>query len=467
MKKFASLLFVAILGGGITLGAYKLIDDDHNADPYPIATDQKDSNFLPVSYSGPPVSSTNADFTEAAERSVHAVVHVKNVQLARVRPRTMREYIQGGGEIRPSLRGTGSGVIVSPDGYIVTNNHVINGANEIEVSLNDNRTYSAEVIGTDPNADIALIKIDADDDLPYLPFGDSDTVRVGEWALAVGNPFNLTSTVTAGIISAKARDINEFDKNPQAFIQTDAAINPGNSGGALVNINGELIGINTAITSQTGSYVGYSFAVPSNVAKKIVSDFIEYGDVQKGVLGVIGISLNPTIAQKLEVNEVEGVYVEGLEPDGGADKAGIDEGDVIKEIDGIRVKGFSDLTGYLNSKSPNDIVNVKVIRDGYEKQVSVKLIKLETLNLADLGFEIRNATSSDLSNINLENGVVINKVKNKEIERYRPFILTAIDDKEVKDIKDVERIMSKKSKGDPISITFINEAGEVNRLIKQ
>ncbi|MAZ29605.1 MAG: serine protease [Cytophagaceae bacterium] len=464
MKKFASLLFVAILGGGITLGAYKLIDDDHNVDPNPIQNTEK-NNFLPVSYNGPAVSSTNADFTEAADRTVHAVVHVKNVQLAR-QPRNMREYLQGGGEIRPSLRGTGSGVIISPDGYIVTNNHVIEGANEIEVSLNDNRTYSAEVIGSDPVADIALVKVDADGDLPYLPFGDSDSVKIGEWALAVGNPFNLTSTVTAGIISAKARDINEFDTNPQSFIQTDAAINPGNSGGALVNINGELIGINTAITSQTGSYVGYSFAVPSNIAKKIVEDIMEYGNVQKGVLGVSGTSLNPSIAQKLEIDEVEGFYVGGLEADSGAQKAGIKEGDIIKEIDGIHVRSYTDLSGYLNAKSPNDIVQVKIKRNGDEKEIPVKLLKLETYDIPNLGMEIRNAPSTVLKDLDLKGGVVISKVENAAIARYRPYVLTAIDDNDIKNIQDVERIMKKKSEGDPISISFINEKGEFNRLIR-
>ncbi len=267
MKKFASLLIVAILGGAVTLGSYKLLEDQ----PILETTSTTTQNFNPVNYNGTPITSTNADFTEAADRTVHAVVHVKNVQISR-QPRTMQDFFNGGGEMRKGLVGAGSGVIISADGYIVTNNHVIDGVAELEVSLNDNRTFKAEVIGTDPKADIALLKIDAESDLPYLPFGNSDNVNLGEWVLAVGNPFNLTSTVTAGIISAKARDINEFDANPQSFIQTDAAINPGNSGGALVNINGELIGINTAITSQTGSYVGYAFAVPSNNARKIVED---------------------------------------------------------------------------------------------------------------------------------------------------------------------------------------------------
>ena len=205
------------------------------------------------------------------------------------------EFFHGGGKPRAMI-GSGSGVIISPDGYIITNNHVIAKASQLEVTLNNNKTYEAELIGTDPKTDIALIKIDGTKDLPYIPFGDSNHLKIGEWVLAVGNPFNLTSTVTAGIVSAKARDLNEFDGNPQSFIQTDAAVNKGNSGGALVNTRGELVGINTAITSETGAYVGYSFAVPSNNARKVVEDIMEYGNVQRGILGIQGGNLNSKIA---------------------------------------------------------------------------------------------------------------------------------------------------------------------------
>jgi S1-C subfamily serine protease len=211
--------------------------------------------------------------------------------------------------------GTGSGVIISPDGYIVTNNHVIAKATQLKVTLNNNHTYEAKIIGTDPNSDIALIKIDVDKDLPYLAFGDSNNTKVGEWVLAVGNPFNLTSTVTAGIVSAKARALGNVD---QSFIQTDAAVNPGNSGGALVNTNGDLIGINTAITSQTGSYVGYSFAVPSNIAKKVVEDIMEYGNVQKGMLGISALNPNTPFAIDKGITDIEGVYVETIQEDSGA-----------------------------------------------------------------------------------------------------------------------------------------------------
>ncbi|MEJ2584965.1 MAG: trypsin-like peptidase domain-containing protein, partial [Robiginitalea sp.] len=272
MKRLGGLFLVALLAGFTTLGTYKLFFENQ----VPESALQQDS--LPVfqtsnlpSYPGG-AGIDEADFTLAAEKTVNAVVHVKNITISRG-PSNIFEFFYGYGEqARPQV-GTGSGVIVSPDGYIVTNNHVIAKANQLMVTLNNNKTYEASVIGTDPVTDIALLKVDTEAPLPYLVFGDSDNVKVGEWVLAVGNPFNLTSTVTAGIVSAKARNLGRN----QSFIQTDAAVNPGNSGGALVNTNGELIGINTAITSQTGSYIGYSFAVPSNIARKVVQDLLEYG----------------------------------------------------------------------------------------------------------------------------------------------------------------------------------------------
>ena len=246
-------------------------------------------------------------------------------------------------------------MIITPDGYIVTNNHVIDGASEIEVTLNNNKTYKAEVIGSDPISDIALIKVDAEEDLEYIPFGDSDNMQIGEWVLAVGNPFNLKSTVTAGIISAKARDLNMRDNSPQSFIQTDAAINPGNSGGALVNINGELIGINTAISSPSGSYIGYAFAVPSNNARKIVEDIMEFGDVQQGILGIRGLSITQGIPG-MELQESQGVFVSEVTPGSGAKNQVFVKQDIIRKIDNIEINKFADLTGYINSKRPGDEV---------------------------------------------------------------------------------------------------------------
>ncbi|PHR94563.1 MAG: serine protease [Leeuwenhoekiella sp.] len=462
MKKFASLLVVAILGGIITLGAYKFLEED----PIPATTTTTTSNFNPVNYNGTPITSTNADFTEAADRTVHAVVHVKNVQISR-RPRTMQDFFNGGGELRKGLVGAGSGVIISADGYIVTNNHVIDGAAELEVSLNDNRTFKAEVIGSDPKADIALIKIDTEDDLPYLPFGDSDNVRLGEWVLAVGNPFNLTSTVTAGIISAKARDINEYDSNPQSFIQTDAAINPGNSGGALVNINGELIGINTAITSQTGSYVGYAFAVPSNNARKIVEDILEYGDVQRGILGIRGGGINANTASQYDLEVSEGVYVGAVDPDTGAAEAGLQEGDVIVKIDDVKITKFSDLTGYLGAKRPNDVVEVSFIRNGETSTVPVKLTKFTTFVIEKPGLEIREASKEVLKENGVKNGVMISRATNEQLQRYNlsGIIITAIDDQKVNSVEDVKRIISEKDSREPISINFASKDGESKQII--
>ncbi|MCC4212390.1 trypsin-like peptidase domain-containing protein [Leeuwenhoekiella parthenopeia] len=462
MKKFASLLIVAILGGAITLGAYKFIEDEH----VPTTATTSTPNFSPVNYNGTPITSTNADFTEAADRTVHAVVHVKNVQISR-QPRSMQEYLLGGGELRKGLVGAGSGVIISADGYIVTNNHVIDGATELEVSLNDNRTFKAEVIGSDPNADIALLKIDADEDLPYLPFGDSDNVRLGEWVLAVGNPFNLTSTVTAGIISAKARDIDQYDRNPQSFIQTDAAINPGNSGGALVNINGELIGINTAITSQTGSYVGYAFAVPSNNARKIVEDILEYGDVQRGILGIQGGSINANTANQYDLEVSEGVYVAGVDPDTGAALAGLKEGDVIIKVDDVKISKFSDLSGYLGAKRPNDVVEVSFIRDGETRTLSVTLTKLNTFIIEKPGLEVREASKETLQENGVKNGVIISKATNKQLQRYNlsGIIITAIDDQKVNSIEDVKRIISEKDPREPVSLNFASKNGENKQII--
>ena len=465
MKNFAKMMLVSLMAGGITLGTYKYLENQQLIDPQtttkatPIAT-------MPVSYKGSPVSSTNADFTEAADRTVHAVVHVQNVQEARI-PQNMWEYYHGGGEVQKAPVGSGSGVIISQDGYIVTNNHVIDGATELDVTLNNDQKYTAKVIGTDAKADIALIKIDADEDLPYLPFGDSDATRLGEWVLAVGNPYNLTSTVTAGIISAKARDFDDYDNNPQSFIQTDAAINPGNSGGALVNINGELIGINSAITSQTGSYIGYGFAVPSNLARKIVEDIMEYGNVQHGILGVQGLPITDKNQGELNTSERTGFYIGAVEPGSGAAKAGIHKGDVIIEVDGKNVKTFDDLVTYLNTKRPNDVVNLKVVQNGDIKNKSVKLYKLETFKIEKIGVEVKNTSKEQLKDYKLNNGVVINSVLNDKLEKYNlvGVVISKIDDKDVKDIDDVKKLLSNRDDTDPMSFTLVSPGGEQRQVI--
>ena len=318
-------------------------------------------------------SSSLPDLTFAASKSIDAVVHVKNTSIVEDNDSWALQFFYGD-DSRKKV-GTGSGVIISPDGYIVTNYHVIENSSEVIVTTNDNKEYEAVIIGFDEIYDIAVLKIDSDKSLNYIFFGDSDSTLIGEWVLAVGNPYNLNSTVTAGIISSKSRDLNEYDQKNQSFIQTDAAVNFGNSGGALVNIEGELIGINTLIQSMTGGYVGYSFAVPSNTVRKIFEDLLEYGDVQKGLLGVRGVALNSPYSRQLNISETEGFYIDEIEVGFGADSAGLKRGDIIKSIDGFKINRFSDLSGYLSSKRPGDKVEVKYVRDNKSKTTTVVLKK--------------------------------------------------------------------------------------------
>jgi Do/DeqQ family serine protease len=369
MRKFVSILFISALGGSLTLGTYKLFFE--TIKPYHIVQNNSLNTAVGSSLNVLNSIEETINFTTAADKTLPAVVHVKNTSLSKGYT-SFEDLLLGRPQQRAQI-GTGSGVIISPDGYIITNNHVIEGGQSIEITTNDNKTYNAELIGTDSNTDIALLKIEPLDPLSYLIFGDSNMSKVGEWVLAVGNPFNLTSTVTAGIISAKSRDLS--GRNTQSFIQTDAAVNPGNSGGALVNTNGELIGINTAISSKTGSYIGYSFAVPSNIARKVIEDLIEFGNVQNGILGVIGGELNSKNSKEFGVNETEGFYVSDIQKGTGAEKSGIQKGDIIQQIDGVIISKFSDLKGFLNTKNPNDSVKLVILRDG--KQLNL-IVTLET-----------------------------------------------------------------------------------------
>ena len=464
MKNFAILLLISMLGGVLTLGSYKLFIEENHPFFQENTVAETKTGILPVSY-GSNLYGTNADFTEAAEKTVHAVVNVKNLAVFN-KPGSIWEYYYYGQNNGKVLQGVGSGVIISPDGYIITNNHVISSASEIQVTLNNNKNYKAEVIGTDPKADIALLKIDAND-LDFLVFGNSNNIKLGEWVLAVGNPFNLTSTVTAGIISAKARDINLNDGSPQSFIQTDAAINPGNSGGALVNINGELIGINSAISSQTGSYIGYSFAIPSNNARKIVEDIMEYGQVQQGILGIRGSDMNSSIAKQFDINTSQGVYVAVVDSESGAAKAGIKTGDVIKQIDNIAIRKMSDLTGYINSKRPGETVVVSLFRKGNEGKVEVKLTKYETFVIEPIGLEITNASVNDLKEFKTKNGVKINRsIKaDKQLEALAGAIISKIDDQKVSNVADVKKIINSKDPSEPLSITFVNRQGKEQTYI--
>ena len=318
-------------------------------------------------------ASSLPDLTFAASRTINAVVHVKNTSIVEESDSWALQFFYG--DDSKKKVGTGSGVIISPDGYIITNYHVIENSSEVIVTTNNNKEYEAEIIGFDEVTDIAVLKINSDIKLDYIFFGDSDSTLIGEWVLAVGNPYNLNSTVTAGIVSSKSRDLNEYDQKNQSFIQTDAAVNFGNSGGALVNIQGELIGINTLIQSMTGGYVGYSFAVPSNTVRKIFEDIIEYGDVQKGLLGVRGVALKSSYSRQLNINETEGFYIDEIEEGYGAGSAGLTRGDIIKSVDGFKINRFSDLSGYLSSKRPGDKVEVNYVRDGKLKTATVTLKK--------------------------------------------------------------------------------------------
>ena len=313
------------------------------------------------------------DLTFAAKKSINAVVHVKNTSIVKENDSWALQFFYGD-DSRKRV-GTGSGVIISPDGYIITNHHVIDNSSEVIVTTNDNKEYEAVIVGSDEVTDVAVLKINSNEKFEYLLFGDSENSEIGQWVLAVGNPYNLNSTVTAGIISSKSRDLNEYDQINQSFIQTDAAVNIGNSGGALVNINGELIGINTAIQSMTGGFVGYSFAIPSNIVRKIFEDILEYGDVQKGLLGVRGVALKSSYSKQLNLTDTEGFYIDIIEPGFGADLAELKKGDIIKEIDGIKINKFSDLSGYLSTKRPGDKVNVTYSRENQLKRTTVTLQK--------------------------------------------------------------------------------------------
>jgi Do/DeqQ family serine protease len=461
MRQTVRLFAVALAAGALTLGGYKVFVE--NKSPIALVQQKESPSFIPTNMVNFEAANRGLDFTEAAERTIPAVVHVQNTTVSN-QPGSMRDFFRG---TPRTMVGTGSGVIISPDGYIITNNHVIDNSTQLEVILNNNKTYEATLIGTDTKTDIALIKIEPDGQLPFLPFADSNNIKIGEWVLAVGNPFKLTSTVTAGIVSAKSRDLDETDGKSQSFIQTDAAVNRGNSGGALVNTDGQLVGINTAITSETGSYVGYSFAVPSNTARKVVEDIMEYGGVQRGILGITGGSLNSASAEYYGVSETEGVYVNGIEKGSGADKGGMEEGDIIKNIDGYKIAKFSDLAGYLGSKRPNDIVDVTVLRNGKRKVIPVTLVKIETYKIEDLGLEVRNTNKEQLKAFGLSHGVIISDAVNRDMQQYglEGAIIIKLNDQDVHDIDDLKRIMAQRSYEDAIKLTFMNQRGELNSFI--
>jgi Do/DeqQ family serine protease len=466
MKKIISIVLFSAIGGALTLGAYKLFLEK------PPMVIEKTVEIKPATYNSANdneiISSIeNTNFTIAAEKTINVVVHVKNTSYKTVRdPFSEFFYGQGSGIKQYSQIGTGSGVVISSDGYIVTNNHVIKNATDIEVTLNNKKIYKANLVGTDPANDIALLKIETND-LPYIVFGDSDALKVGEWVLAVGNPYNLTSTVTAGIVSAKGRDL-DGNSNIDSFIQTDAAVNPGNSGGALVNIRGELIGINTAISSRTGSFIGYSFAVPSNIAKKVVEDLIEYGNVQKAILGIRGGELNNKVAESLDIDLTEGFYISEVTEKSGAQKAGLKVKDVIVKLDDVKIATFADLQGFLRTKRPNDVIEVIFLREGIKKRTQVTLIKNEVSTIASLGLELKNLDKKELKKLRVLNGVIITGISNKDFLYYgvkKGYVITSINNKKMLSVDDVNEIITNKSTSEVLRIEMLNLKGEKERYI--
>jgi serine protease Do len=458
MKKAFSFLGMAILGGALTLGFYKMLFNDQviieRSLQVPIETVQ--SNFNPTNNKSNSVE-TATDFTVAAERTVHAVVHVKNTAIRTQTDRADLFFGRGNGQRKYEQVGTGSGVIISADGYIVTNNHVIDGASELEITLNNKRKYKAELIGSDAANDIALLKIEADTDLTYVPFANSDNIKIGEWVLAVGNPYNLTSTVTAGIISAKGRDL-EGNRNIESFIQTDAAVNPGNSGGALVNSRGELIGINTAISSKTGSFIGYSFAVPSNIARKIIDDILEFGAVQEAILGI-------NIDTKDE--NIDGVKIATVVADGGAKNAGLKSGDIIKKLNNVKISKFSELRGQLTAMRPGESLDITVYRDGKLLTKKVKLSKKDTFVSTSFNIILKDISKSDKKKYGILNGVKIIKNGNRNLIYYgvkEGFIITKINKKPVLTAAEASNLLDTLlGSGQPVYIEVLNLDGEKER----
>ncbi len=464
MRNIAKIILVSALGGALTLGAYKIFFEQPRVEQIVQAAP---TNFMPTGFT----PEGDASFTYAAEKTVNSVVHVTTavesngyavqspLDLFFGTPRSYAPRVQ---------MGSGSGVIISKDGYIVTNNHVIANAKTIKVRLNDQTEYEAEVVGTDPTTDIALIKVKTDVELPYLVFSNSDETRLGEWVLAVGNPFNLTSTVTAGIVSAKGRNIGIINERAaiESFIQTDAAVNPGNSGGALVNTKGELIGINSAISTHTGSFEGYSFAVPSNIVQKVVRDLLEFGTIQRAFIGVNISDVTPQLASKLDIKVSSGVYVGGVTENGAAADAGIKTGDVIISVDNRKVTKSSELQELIGRKRPGDKVEVVVNREGKEKSYKVELRNMEGTTaivkpneaptfITMLGADLKPADSKSKSRLGIAYGLEVKNLRKgvlSDLGIPEGFIITRINRKEVHSEKDVTSAVKGLVKNDPVVI---------------
>ena len=422
------------------------------------------------------------NFVDAAEKTVNTVVHIKTEVISKGNSYydffgSLIEQLYGGQMQIPNNVSVayGSGVVISPDGYIVTNNHVVEGASKIEVTFNDKHKRSATIIGNDPSTDLALIKVDAKD-LEYLTFADSDEVKVGEWVLAVGNPFNLTSTVTAGIVSAKARNINILGDGStiESFIQTDAAINPGNSGGALVDMDGDLIGINAAIASRTGSYEGYSFAIPSNIVKKVVEDFLQYGALQRAYLGISIVEITEELAEAKGIKEMSGIYIMDVNERGGAKVAGLKEGDILLSVNNISVNSNSQLVGVIGQYRPGDKVTVKIQRNG---EILVKDVTLKNLEGTEelhkegdsfynevLGIKVQTLPASLKSELGINHGLKVVEVKDgifKQKGITSDFIILSVNYHKVSSESDLNKALSNDRNG-KVRIEGTNTSGTYN-----
>jgi serine protease Do len=473
MKRYIIPFFMALAGGAGALGLEKAFFSDNNSSAAVTTT-------VPAQYAslnGVPLP----DFTPAADQTIHAVVHVMTKFTT---TQTYFDPFQGmfGGNgmqtVPQQQQASGSGVIISKDGYIVTNYHVIDQAEEIQVTLNDKRVYDAKVIGSDPNTDLAVLKIEDDNDFPFIQWGNSDNVRIGEWVLAVGNPFNLTSTVTAGIVSAKARNINIISGNGsgsgavESFIQTDAAVNPGNSGGALVNTAGQLIGINSAIASQTGSFTGYSFAIPSSLAKKVVNDLVEFGMVQRGYLGVNIQDVDAKMVKEHDLANLSGVYVMGVIKDGAAEDADLQEGDVITAVDSVTVASVAELQEQVNRHRPGEKITVTYTRSGnVEKTVATLKNKNNTTDLLSKEDEVKSevtealgATLSpvdavEMRRLGIKSGVEISKLNAGVLRNsgIKPgFVVTSLDKTPISTPEQLKELLETKKGGILIEGVYAN-----------
>ncbi|GAB1444763.1 Do family serine endopeptidase [Flammeovirgaceae bacterium] len=484
MNKFFQLVIAAILGSGLTMVANQWYGNENkNVRIEHINGVPATSVAYTVNENGEAIP---LDFTGTADKVTPAVVYIRSTQenpVYRNSRDPLREFFNGPSPMqRGPSQSSGSGVIINKNGYIVTNNHVVQGADIVEVTMSDNSTYKAEVIGTDPDTDLAVIKVNHTD-LPYLSFANSDESKVGQWVLAVGNPFNLNSTVTAGIISAKGRNINIINSNSrneteqlgntaiESFIQTDAAINPGNSGGALVSLDGSLLGINTAIASPTGAYSGYGFAVPSNIVSKVTEDLIAYGAVQRGWLGVTVQNVTSDLAKQEMLDRNEGAFIVDFAENSSAKEAGLQKGDVVIRMDESEIKSSTALIEYVGQKRPGDKIEITVDRKGKIVEVPVTLknrngdvttVKREEKDaVTSLGLSMENIDQKILNRLDLKNGVRVSKLENGKIARYTEmregFIITHIDDQPVKTAKEVNEILKKKKEGDLVTFSGIYE----------